>query len=262
MHWCVVSIGAVAVVGLLLRFIVRKITTSLSIITHVDEYVGNLCSGVFIMELGVISTMYGKYTVIPLLAGFIHLFFKFSYFGYNRLYSSPLTFVCDYYEHARTRRFSFLNVLTIVLTTAAGLYSGQAFAMKIWAYEDHSHVDAMYAACTTAVSLSHPWTYVFLAEAGGVFVGTCMGFLWPVKFKAACGALLTMVLYFLFTHISGMYMNPVIATMFNFRCTGQRSDAEHLLIYWVAPFIGCVAACEFWFNTNIFMRRKIPQKME
>ena len=98
MHWCLLSIVGVGLVGVLVRYLIRKTTSNGTVIAHVDEFIGNLGSGVFAMELGVIGRLHGKYSYPLLFAGYTHLLLKFLYF--NRLggYGSPLAFIASYYR--------------------------------------------------------------------------------------------------------------------------------------------------------------------
>ena len=64
MHWCVISLAVAAPLALLVRSLARKVTSNNDIITHVDEFVGNVMTAVFMMELGVIGSMYGTYSFV------------------------------------------------------------------------------------------------------------------------------------------------------------------------------------------------------
>lgn len=260
MHWCFVSLVIVFIFALLLRLIASKLFSNRTVLFHIDEFIGNLCSGVFIMELGVIGSTYGKYSAALLLAGFIHLFFKFFYFNSVQGYMSPLTFISQYYRDGRRIKFSLFFVATIVITQFVALFCAQKLAKFIWSFEDESHVDALQWTCTTA--LSYPWKTAALYEAFGVLIGTSVDLITPKSMKETIGALVTMMLYFFFTHISGSFLNPVIATMFSFRCDGHESDWEHLIVYWIAPVVGLTLAWEFWLGANKFMRRSMSKKKD
>lgn len=256
MHWCLLSIVGVTIVGAIVRYLCRKVTSNSTVIAHVDEFIGNLFSGVFVMELGVISKLHGRYSVPLLIAGYVHLFFKFLYFG--RLgggFMNPLSFIASYYRDGRRIRFSMFFAASIVVTQFVALIASQKLALMIWAFEDESHVDAMQVACTTSMSLTHPWYHVAMYEAFGVVVGSIIDLSTPDKLKEITGAFVTMSLYVGLTHISGSFFNPIIATAFSFRCAGHTSDWEHLAVYWIAPALGMMLAWEFWLGMTKFMRK-------
>ena len=255
MHWCVVSIAAVAVVAVIIRFLVRRITNNNVIITYVDEFVGNLCSGVFGMELGVIATMYGPYSINLLVAIFIFMFLKISYFMENDLYATPLDFIRRYYQSGKTMTFSMFFMITIIMTSMAGLYCGQKFVTLIWVFEDRPHIDALQVVCTTA--MSYPWAYAALAEGSGVFVSVLVGFILPQRLMAAGLSLMIVTFIYFFSHVSGMFMNPIIATSLTFRCKGHQSDWQHFLVYWVTPYIATAVGWEVWLAGNRLIKTKV-----
>merc|ERR1712176_365131 len=127
MHWCVLSLGVVAFGAFVLRWLVRKITPNETVIAHADEFVGQMCSGVFIMELGVIASMYGNYSAALLLVGFIHVFLKFTYFKHSRGLVRPLTFIVLYYQEGRIKRFSLFFAASMIVTQIVALICGQKF---------------------------------------------------------------------------------------------------------------------------------------
>jgi len=262
MHWCILSLVAVTVVAIIIRWLARKITSNNNFIIHTDEFVGNLCAAVFMMELGVIASMYGEYSFVLALGSFIHLYLKIMYFSSNKPFANPLAFVELYYENGRQRTFSFFFAVSIILTQLAGLYSGQEFAKVIWAFEDHTHVEVMQIPCKTSLSIEYTLVYAAFLEGVGVMIGGCMDFVTPYKLQPAEGAFVVTTLFFLFGHVNGMYMNPSLATAFSFRCEGHQSDWEHLVVYWLVPCIGMILARELcWFGKKI-MHKETAKKVE
>jgi len=264
MYWCAVSIIGVVIVGWVLRQISRKITTDPTTLAHVDEFIVNFASGIFISELRIIRTLHGKFSIPLLVAGYIHLFFKFSYLNKVGASGSPLSFIASYYRNGRKIRFSLFYASSIIITQFVALYSAQKVALLVWAFADQSHVDAIQVGCNTAISTSYPLYYIALYEALGVAFGTGVSFLTPPALKAASGALVTMVLYFFFVHISGSFLNPILATALSFRCKGHTGDMEHLLVYWLAPAVGMVVAFEIWLRAGSLVqgKKKVAAKEE
>jgi len=263
MHWCIVSIVGVAILGLVARSLARKITSNRNVLAHVDEFIGKLGSGVFVMELKVIGRLHGRYCLPLLIAGYIHLFIKFFYFNKVGGFMSPLSFIASYYRNGKQMRFSLFFAASIIITQFAGLVAGQHLARWVWAFEDEVHVSAMQIGCATAMSSVYPWYYVALCEAFGVLVGVFVSAFLPAALKPAGMAFLTMTMYFFLTHVSGTFFNPIIATAFTFRCAGHTSDWEHIAVYWIAPACSMILGLEILGSiTGKTTKKKAPVKTE
>jgi len=262
MYWCLLTIVGVTIIGAVICQSVRKITNNGHIVAHVDTFIGNLWSGVYAMELGIIARSQGKYSISLLVAGFLHLFFKFWYFNRFGGFQNPLSFIASYYDNGRRIRFSLFFAASIIVTQFAALYYGQLLARAIWAFEDQIHVDGVNVACTSAMSSSYSLLHIALLEGLGTLLGVFVNALTPPPLKEASGAFLTMTLYFFFTHISGSFFNPIIATAFSFRCAGHTSDWEHVAVYWVAPALAMVIALEIISGVDRVMKGKVPEKVD
>jgi len=257
MHWCVVSLAAVAVVALVIRSLTRKLTSNNTVITHVDEFIGNVMTAVFMMELGVIGSMYGTYSFVSFVGNFIHLYLKIVYFMSLNLYANPFAFIESYYNNGRRRTFSLLFAISIIATQIIGLIVGQEFAKLVWTLEDDHHVDATKEICQTSLSPEYTIMYAALLEGIGTMIGGILDHVTPLKFAAAEGAFVVTSLFFMFGHVNGMYMNPSLATGFSFRCEGHSGDLDHLLVYWLVPGLFMIAARELcWFGKKMLEGRE------
>merc|ERR1712013_567535 len=125
MHWCVISLAVAAPLALLVRSLVRKVTSNNDVTTHVDEFIGNVMTAVFMMELGVIGSMYGTYSFVSFIGNFVHLYLKIVYFMSLKLYANPLAFLESYYNNSRQRTYTLLFAITIITTQIVGLIAGQ-----------------------------------------------------------------------------------------------------------------------------------------
>jgi len=96
----------------------------------------------------------------------------------------------------------------------------------------------------TNLAASYTWYHALLLEAFGVFTATSIDFVTPYKLKPVIRSCITLSLLQMFGYASGLWMHPVFATMFTFRCKGHRSDLEHLLVYWLGPIIGFALSWE------------------
>ena len=179
---CFASVAIVTAVTFALRFVLRKLTSHTHLILHFDEYVGTLVSSVFIMELGIMTSVYGIESKWYCLSFLIHLILKHIYFMHGKLYGTPLSFFDLFYINNRKRDFTVSEIITIMATQVAACLSGQAVAKYIWAYGDLTHTSALQEVCLTSMAASFPWYYGVLLEAVGVFVCSVVDFFTPYYF--------------------------------------------------------------------------------
>lgn len=244
MHWCYVTIGACFVIATIIRVIIKLLTKNEVIMSHVDEFLGNLVSSVFVMELGVMSNMYGSKSFYFMASFLLHLIIKHIFFMNVKAYGHIFTFVDMYYTNQRKVKFSFLLFVSIMVVQALGVLCGQWISKYMWTFEDHVHVYSGQEVCLTNLAASYTWYHALLLEAFGVFTATSIDFVTPYKLKPVIRSCITLSLLQMFGYASGLWMHPVFATMFTFRCKGHRSDLEHLLVYWLGPIIGFALSWE------------------
>jgi len=250
MHWCILSLVVVTIVAVVVRWLARKVTSNKTVITHVDEFVGNVGTAVFMMELGVVASMYGTYSTISFIGNFIHLYLKIVYFSSLGLYANPFAFIESFYNNNRHVTFSLAFAFTIIVTQIAGLIVGQELSKWVWMLEDEVHVEAMREVCRTSLSPEYTVLYAAMLEGVGTLIGGILDHVTPPKYQAAEGAFIVTSLFFMFGHVNGMYMNPSLATGFSFRCEGHSGDWDHLLVYWLVPGLFMVLAREICWHVG------------
>ena len=256
-HWCSLSLIVAAILWYVLRKAIRIVTSNDDLILYVDEFSGNIFSGVFIMELGVIVTHHGTYSVPHFALGFIMLYIRNIYFSFE----SVSSFVDSYYSNGRKITFTFVHFAVNVLLQIAGLVIGQYLARFFWAFEDHTHTDALSYACETAISSDHGSMSVAFAEFLGVFTMCVAAYFVPENKRNLVPLVVTTVAYinfFFFTHVSGSFYNQAMSTAFTFQCKGHRGDLEFFFVYWVSPTVGSFAAWE----TLSLLTGKSEEKVE
>ena len=164
-HWCSISVIIAGFIWWMLRKAIRVITSNDDVILYVDEFSGNLFSGVFIMEIGLIASHYGTYSIPAVALGFTMLYIRICYFKWENVSS----FVDSYYSNGRKRIFTFFEFASFVSLQIAAFLCGQYMARLFWAFEDQTHTDALSAVCETAISSQHWWLTVAFAEFLGMF---------------------------------------------------------------------------------------------
>lgn len=251
MFW-LASIIAAAGLGAVAHFMIRRLTSCEQWIVFVDEFVGQFCSSVFIMELGVIGKEYGAPSIMLGALVFVHFLARNMYFAYsNGLYDNPVAFVGAFYSEGRKMTASPFTMMGVLGTQMLALVSGQCFARFMWGFGDDQHVSMIAAECQTALSSEYSWQHAAFMEALGVFVLVTVGLITSgtkvqvVALSAAATALVTVM-----SHASGLFMNASIATAFSYRCTGHPEEWKFLVVYWLAPMVGIAAAWETWMGVG------------
>lgn len=250
--WWLVSIIASVLLGVIVRFASRKLISDEKTIAFLDEFIGQACSSVFIMELGIVGSEYGAPSIVLGLLVFIHFFLRNMYFAYaNKLYDNPVAFLGAYYAEGRKITASPFTVMGVLATQILALLTGQCFAKFVWQFGDQVHIDAIAAECSTALSTSHSWQHAAALEAFGVFVLVLVGLVTSqtnaqvLALSATATGLVTVLGY-----ASGLFMNASIATAFSYRCTGHPEEWKFAIVYWIAPLIGMAAAQELWLGAD------------
>ena len=242
--WCGISICISVLSSFILRLVVYRVTKSRSIHTLYDEFIGNFVAAVIVMELSVLSyAQHSTYFFITCL--YVYLFIKNLYFSVLGLYGTPLSFIDLYYSKNRKHEFTLVEVCTILLSQTAASLAGISYAKLLWMYEDAVHQNLADESCLSTISDSHLWYECFAVEMFGVFICAFVDFCMYASWKVFTRPLMTILVINNLSHVTGTWMNPMLATVFTFRCSGHISDALHFIVYWVAPFVGLFIAWEF-----------------
>jgi len=242
LHLSLIAVICLAVLLQVLRIVLRTVIKDAKLLLYVDEYLANIQSSACIMELGVIASVYGSASWIPISCVFLFLFTKFTLVGIVGVVGNPLTFLMSIYTNGRVRNFSVFHVALIIAIQIGGCLSGQHLMKYVWNHMTHDHISARDAMCLTAIS--GDWIKAMIAESGCVFFSVLVDFKTPKQFKPLIAALVSVVTAVLFGHYSGIFMNPIIATAHTFRCSGHASDWQHFLVYWAGPALAVCTAFE------------------
>lgn len=241
--WSCITILSSILATLFLRPLVTKFTRSQHALTLYYEFAGNLVAAVAAMELSFLS--YAKYdTYIYLGYFYVMVFVKFYYFGNMELFGSPLTFLDLYYAKNRKHVFTVLEFVSVIVIQAVAIWCGINYAKQLWVYEDIVHSNLAEEVCLTTISATHMWYECFATEMLGTFVCAFVDFNMFHSLKPFTRPLMILFVAMGFGHVTGTWMNPVLATVFTFRCEGHTSDLLHVAVFWIAPLIGLFLAWE------------------
>ena len=259
--WCCITIFSSILVTLFLRPLVTTVTRSQHALTLYYEFAGNLVAAVAAMELSVLS--YAKYDVYIFFAClYVVVFMKFYYFGNMELFGSPLTFLDLYYVKDRKHVFTLLEFLSVIVTQAAATWCGIVYAKQLWVYEDIVHSNLAEEVCLSTISTTHMWYECFATEMLGIFVCAFVDFNMFDSLKPITRPLMVIFVVMGFGHVTGTWMNPILATVFTFRCEGHTSDMLHVAVFWIAPLVGLFLAWELHLILKYLFTSNVNPKKE
>lgn len=94
--------------------------------------------------------------------------------------------------------------------------------------------------CTTDLNVAV--TMGFLIEGGAMMFDTWLSRMditnWPL-FDSCFKIVISPLMVIAGISLTGMYMNPILASIMSFGCKGI-TPSQHIIVYWLAPIIGCV----------------------
>ena len=241
--WCLFTVSSAACLSYILRGIVYRITESTTTQLLFDEFTGNFVCAVALLEIFIIT--FAEHSLYLFFAAtYIVLFIRNVYFVYHELYETPLIFIDLYYGRGRVNSFSALHIITVVLVQSLACVCGQIFVRYAWPHLDAVHQAANQEKCLTTMSHAHNWYECFALEMLGTFACTVFDFQMPNGVKPLTRPLLLCLALHYFGHVTGAWMNPMLASAFTFRCHGHDSDIMHFIVFWIAPVAGFALAWE------------------
>jgi len=213
------------------------------------------------MELGIVASDHGFYSIVHFAGGFIMLFIRNNYFTYE----SVCAFVDHYYDNGKKCTLPILHIIFNVLSQIGGMVLGQCLARYFWsfdAFDSHSHTQALDIACRTAISVDHSFAWHAFAEFLGPFTMCLAAYFVKSELVPFVVTTVAFINFYFFAHISGSFYNQSMATAFTFHCEGYESDLEFFLVYWVAPTVGQIAAWELLANGKRLIAGEKAEKVE
>jgi len=258
--WCGVTIFSSVILSIILRVIVYRLAKSQHTQALYDELAGNFVAAVTVMELSVLSYVrHDALFYFSCVYGYV--FLKVLYFSSLELYATPLSFVDLYYAKNRKHPFTFLECVLILVTQSVGTLVGIYYAKYVWIFEDAVHINAAEETCLSNLSEIHEWYECFGVEMFGTFLCAFVDFNMFDSLKPVTRPLMILIVILSFGHITGTWMNPMLATVFTFRCEGHSSDLLHVAIYWIAPLVGLLLAWEIQlFFKGLFTKKETSKK--
>jgi len=148
-----------------------------------------------------------------------------------------------------------------MLSQTVASLSGISYVKLFWMYQDAVHQNLANESCLSTLSDTHSWYECFAIEMFGTLVCALVDFYMYTSLKPFTRPMMIVLVINNLSHVTGTWMNPMLATVFTFRCNGHSSDALHFIVYWVAPFVGIFIAWELHLLIQKFISpSKIPAK--
>ena len=244
MDWCYVSIiGCIVAAYILRQLVTRNFLLNAYHLALFDEFIGNVVSTVFLLELGILADEYGAFSIVFAVSFTLHFYLRYLFFLNVDAFETPFYFIDDYFD--KQQMHSVISMMTVTLTQVIAIVSGACLTKLIWTFEDDLHVHTVQHVCQATIPETYSWHYATAVEAVGLFTGTIIDFVTPFVYKPIVRALVTLGLFLTIGHVSGLWMHPVFASALTFRCKGHRSDMEHVMAFWLGPLFGFVLAWQF-----------------
>ena len=86
--------------------------------------------------------------------------------------------------------------------------------------------------------------YAAVVEGVGVFLVVVASHFTSRKWKTVVRSCVATLLFLMFQHVSGLFMNPVVATGLLFGCRGKEGVWEILCVYWFGPIVCIILSKE------------------
>lgn len=242
--WCCAAVISAIALSAILHCFTCKYITCPKLLLYIDEFIGQACAAVFLMEIGLTTQQYGIRSLQLGASVSIYYLLRYFYFTRFKLYDSPVTFLTLYYERERKITATILDIVTVVGTQLLALSTGQQFARFVWQHADKIHVNALQTECRSALSASNTWQFAAYLEGLALFTLAIISMFSSEKVRPVLMAAASTAWVVAFSHVSGQFMNGSIATAFTYGCKGQLLPWQFFIIYWVAPLVGTAVAWE------------------
>ncbi|XP_031566796.1 uncharacterized protein LOC116301815 [Actinia tenebrosa] len=241
--WSFTAIIGAFVLGETVRFLLKKIIPRRSPHHH---YVGELISsfefsaGVF--EIAVIGKYYSN--LLGFIFSFTFLFLKNSEYILDRKAANP----CGLLEgivRRDVRRSWVVDFVTKVSSQLTGALLAFPFMKLVW-QSTASEIHFKQLSRGLSSSLEVSVLVGFSIEITATFVLTMIDFLTRGglrKFNPLVRAGACVLICYALTGTTGVWMNPVFATVHTFLFTDAKEDIlEHFFVFWIAPIFGTLIA--------------------
>ena len=241
--WSFTAIIGAFLLGETVRFLFKKVLPRRSPYHH---YVGELISSfefsASVFEIAVIGKYYS--TSLGFVCSFMFLFLKNAEYILDRKAANP----CGLLEgivNRGARRSWVVDFVTKVSSQLSGALLAFPFMKFVW-QSTASEIHFKQLSRGLSSSLEVSVLVGFAVEITTTFILTMIDFLTRGglrKFNPHIRAGACVLICYALTGTTGVWMNPVFATVHAFLFTDAKEDIlEHLFVFWVGPIVGTLVA--------------------
>lgn len=253
--WSFLPICAAFLLGELVRLLLKKWLTRKS---FVCRYAGELIStfefSAAVFEIAVIGKHYS--TALGFICSFCFLCLKNTAYILDGLSANP----CGLLEgivKKKSRKSWIIDFVTTVCSQLTGALLAFPFMQFVWkSTASELHFKHLNKGLSSSLEVS--LLFGFLVEVVTTFVLTMIDLLTRGGlrvFNPYIRAIACVVICYALTGTTGVWMNPVFATVHSFLFTKAKEDIiEHMFVFWVGPIIGTLIAL------SVDARLRVPER--
>eukprot|EP00794_Sanderia_malayensis_P003742 gene3742-4264_t len=222
----------------ILRFITRRIFSE-KIFKLIDEFLAAFQTSICILEVGVISSVYGFASATSII--YLFMFGVIKHYTYIRgqYVANPVCFIDSFYNAGKACVHSPYFITYVIVAQIVAALLAHPFVKLLWGRTySENHNQILFTDCKTTLEV--PFFHGFVVEILTTMVAWTSDYFTPVKLKPPVRTVVCLALAFIFDGTSGVWMNPAAASAHTFNCKGHDNMWEHIITYWLGPFIAVI----------------------
>ena len=253
--WSLAVIAISIILAQILRYVSKRVLP-VRAFKIFDECLAAMQCSVAVLECGVIASFFGPWSWTAILSAFIFGTVKHYTFIKGKYFANPVSFVDRYYLAGKKSLLSPVFIFTVIAAQIIGSLLAHPISKLFWGktYSLH-HNRMMLMDCRTTLEV--PFMQGLMVEFFTTFVAWATDSVTPIKWKPPVRSAVSVCLVLAFLKTSGAWMNPAMATAHTFNCAGHKNHWEHLIVYWLGPYMAAIMFFELkQFASFLRERRK------
>ena len=236
--WCLVVTAVSTVLAQTLRYVMKQVLSE-KIFVIVDECLAAMQCSIAILECGVISDVFGGWSLISLLTVFVFGTIKHTAFIRGGYIGNPVCFIDRYYKAGKKSVDSPAFIIGNIGAQLVGSLLAHPLSKLFWGrtYSEH-HNRIMLVECQTTLEVT--FFQGFTVEFITTLIAWMTDWFTPMKWKPPVRSVVSLSLLLTFVNTSGAWMNPAMATAHTINCKGHDNHWEHFITYWLGPYMAAI----------------------
>ncbi len=236
--WSLLVITVSLTLCQILRFFIRRLVKEKTFQLF-DEFLAAFQTSVCILEVGVIAGVYGSGSWVSLITIFLFGVVKHSAYIRGKYVANPVCFIDSFYNAGKNCPHSPFFIAYVIIAQILAAVLAHPFARVLWGrtYSEFHH-SILFTDCKATLEV--PFFHGFAVEIFTTFVAWSTDYFTPMKVKPPIRSAVSLALATFFSGTSGTWMNPAVASAHTFSCKGHDNAWEHVITYWLGPFIAVI----------------------